>query len=219
MKPAGTGRLPPRLGVILLFFHSTCFFAGTQPPFPTGSAFWHRSCGASSLKDALTAPQPLSSGPGWNPAAPSPQPCAASAWHAGAFLHTPGVRSGTVGEKAQTGRQPRVLSDGCAACLKSLNGKEWQERGGFFVARLWDGAKHLPHGSADTGGDRVMGRQSRAGQIVPCTQGGFMSLFLSLQLSCTSAAGSQSWHALTQCTGPREERSRASACSGVRGYE
>lgn len=136
MKPAGTGRLPPRLGVILLLFYSVCFFAGTQPPFPTDSAFWHRSRGASSLEDALRASQPPSSGPGWDLAAPSPQPCAASVRHAGSLLHIPSVRSGTVRGKGQARRRPHMLSDGCAACLKSLNGKEWQERGGFFAARL-----------------------------------------------------------------------------------
>lgn len=114
-----------------------------SPCFPLALPFGIAHMGASSLEDALTASQPLSSGPG---SALSPQPCAASARHAGALLHTPGVRSGTVHEKGQTERQARMLSDGCAACLKSLNGKEWQERGGFFVARLWDGAKCLPHG-------------------------------------------------------------------------
>lgn len=45
-----------------------------------------------------------------------------------------------------------------AVRLKSLNGKEWQECGNFFVARLQDGASCLPHGSAGTSGDGVMGR-------------------------------------------------------------
>lgn len=45
-----------------------------------------------------------------------------------------------------------------AVRLKSLNGKEWQERGNFFVAGLQDGASRLPLGSAGTSGDSVTGR-------------------------------------------------------------
>ena len=51
-----------------------------------------------------------------------------------------------------------LFPDVFAACLKSLNGKEWQERRIFFIAGLWDGASHLPHGSAGTSGKGVMGR-------------------------------------------------------------
>lgn len=49
-----------------------------------------------------------------------------------------------------------------AVCLKSLNGKEWQERRNFFVGRLQHRASRLPRGSADTGGNSVMGRCSPA---------------------------------------------------------
>lgn len=44
-----------------------------------------------------------------------------------------------------------------AILLKSLNGKEWQERRDFSVARLHDGASCLPHSSAGTSGGGVMG--------------------------------------------------------------
>lgn len=80
MKPAGTGRLPPWLGVILLLFYSVCFFAGTQPPFPT-DCLLDRSRGASSLEDALRASQPPSSGPGWDLLLPALNP----------VLHQPGT--------------------------------------------------------------------------------------------------------------------------------
>lgn len=49
-----------------------------------------------------------------------------------------------------------------AICLKSLNGKEWQECRNFFVARLQHRASCLPRGSADISGNSVMGRCSPA---------------------------------------------------------
>lgn len=51
--------------------------------------------------------------------------------------------------------------------LKSLNGKEWQERRNFFVAKLQDGASCLPHRSAGTSGGGMRGRCCTAPKFYP----------------------------------------------------
>lgn len=57
------------------------------------------------------------------------------------------------GEHGGGASSPEVF----AVRLKSIHGKEWQERRNFRAARLQHRASRLPRGSAGTGGNGVMG--------------------------------------------------------------
>lgn len=179
------------------------------------------------------------SGPGWDPAAPR---SAAGLWCISQqSWQEPAARRGS-SSRARRQVWHRLLRQANAEVVpasrwiccsfKSLNGKEWQERGDFFGGRLRDSAKHLPRWAADTGGDAVTGwppapgpeivlawkeremngsggatlRPGRAGQgraEQPCSHGMGLSPF-----SPPSHSG---------C--PQAARSAASPRAGVRGYE
>lgn len=111
---------------------------------------------------------------------------------------------------------PRVF----ALRLKSLHGKEWQERRDFFVARLQDGASCLPHRSAGTSAGGVTGRCCTAAcappspspvpEIIPVWREKLQKDFAAVQGAHSSTLGALGQSCLHQPWGEQPRRSHSS---------